>query len=67
MTVVVAAGCYFVILKDYTSAFFLNEEKAIMRCRAEQAEAYSGGTGHYTKNEFMMAVKDVKTWLHAVV
>lgn len=68
VTVVVAIGCYFIIPKDYTSAFFLNEEeKAVMRRRAEQAEAYSGGTGHYTKNDFMMAVKDVKTWLHAVV
>lgn len=68
MTVVVAIGCYFIIPLDYTSAFFLNaEDKAIMRRRAEEAEAYSGGTGHYTRNEFMMAVKDVKTWLHAVV
>ena len=37
-----------------------------MRRRAELTESYSGGQGHYTKAEFLMAVKDVKTWLHGV-
>lgn len=68
VTVVVAFGCYFVIPRDYTKAFFLNEdEKAIMRRRAEQAEAYSGGSGHYTKSDVTMAFRDVKTWIHAIV
>lgn len=66
VTIVIAAGCYFIIPRNYTSAFFLSEdEKAIMRRRAEEAKAYSGGNGHYTKTDLRLAVTDVKTWLHA--
>jgi MFS family permease len=65
-TLLVAIVCYFAIPSSYTTAYFLDdEEKAIMRRRAEQTEAYSGGKGHYSKADFMMAVRDVKTWLHA--
>lgn len=38
-----------------------------MRKRAEITESYSGGQGHYTRAEFMMAIKDVKTWLHTLI
>lgn len=38
-----------------------------MRKRAEITEAYSGGKGHYTRAEFMMAIKDVKTWIHTII
>lgn len=38
-----------------------------MRKRAEITEAYNGGQGHYTRTEFMMAIKDVKTWVHAII
>ncbi|KAI5861166.1 MFS general substrate transporter [Durotheca rogersii] len=68
VTIVIAALCYFVIPTSYTTAYFLNEDdRAIMRKRAEITEAYSGGRGHYTRAEFMMAVKDVKTWLHTII
>ena len=60
MTVVIAVACYFIIPSSYTTAYFLNEDdRAVMRKRAELTEAYSGGKGHYTRAEFMMAVKDV--------
>ncbi|KAI1205171.1 MFS general substrate transporter [Annulohypoxylon truncatum] len=68
VTVIIASICYFIIPSSYTTAYFLNEDdRAVMRKRAELTEAYSGGKGHYTRAEFMMAVKDVKTWLHAFV
>ncbi|KAI0885900.1 MFS general substrate transporter [Annulohypoxylon maeteangense] len=68
VTVVVAAACYFIIPSSYTTAYFLNEDdRAVMRKRAELTEAYSGGKGHYTRAEFMMAIKDVKTWLHTLI
>ncbi|KAL7623123.1 hypothetical protein AAE478_006804 [Parahypoxylon ruwenzoriense] len=67
-TVVIAGLCYFLIPSSYTKAYFLNEDdRAVMRKRAELTEAYSGGQGHYTRAEFMMAIKDVKTWLHAFI
>lgn len=58
----------FVVPKNYETAYFLNsEEKAIMRRRAEEMEAYSGGTGHYGKQEIKQAAKDVKSWMHGVI
>ncbi|ETN37578.1 uncharacterized protein HMPREF1541_07200 [Cyphellophora europaea CBS 101466] len=67
-TVAIAAACYFAIPSSYTTAWFLTDaEKAIMRRRAELTEAYSGGNGQYTRAEFMLAVRDVKTWLHGVI
>jgi hypothetical protein len=67
-TIVISVVCYFAIPSSYTTAYFLNDaDKAVMRRRAEITEAYSGGTGRYTRAEFMMAVKDIKTWIHAVV
>ncbi|KAI8957074.1 MFS general substrate transporter [Daldinia sp. FL1419] len=68
VTVVVAAGCYFIIPSSYTTAYFLNEDdRAVMRKRAELTEAYNGGQGHYTRAEFTMAIKDMKTWIHALI
>jgi MFS family permease len=50
-TVIIAALCFFAIPASYTTAWFLNDkEKAIMRRRAEETEAYSGGTGHVSKS-----------------
>lgn len=66
ITIAWAAACVFLVPKDYSSAYFLNaEDKAIMRVRAEMMEKYSGGTGHYTKNDIKLAAKDVTTWIHA--
>ncbi|KAI2625670.1 MFS general substrate transporter [Hypoxylon sp. NC1633] len=68
VTVAVAFLCYFVIPVSYTTAYFLNEDdRAVMRKRAELTEAYSGGKGHYTRAEFLMAIRDVKTWIHTVI
>lgn len=54
--------------KNYETAYFLNaEEKAIMRRRAEESEAYSGGTGHYGMKDIKLAAKDVKSWVHGVI
>lgn len=38
-----------------------------MRRRAEIAEAYSGGSGHYGMKDIKEAAKDVKSWLHGVI
>ncbi|KAI1763793.1 MFS general substrate transporter [Hypoxylon sp. FL1150] len=68
VTVVVACLCYFIIPSSYATAYFLDEDdRAVMRKRAELTEAYSGGNGHYTRAEFMMAIRDVKTWLHTAI
>lgn len=68
VTVAVAFICYFIIPSSYATAYFLNEDdRAVMRKRAELTESYSGGNGHYTRAEFMMAIKDVKTWLHTAI
>jgi hypothetical protein len=46
----------------------LNEEdKVIMRHRAEISESYSGGSGHYGMKDIKEAAKDVKSWLHGVI
>ncbi|KAI1418394.1 MFS general substrate transporter [Hypoxylon sp. FL1857] len=68
VTVVIASMCYFIIPSSYTTAYFLNEaDRAVMRKRAELTEAYSGGKGHYTRAEFLMTIKDVKTWIHTLI
>lgn len=37
-----------------------------MRIRAEQAEAYSGGDGHFKFSELKLALSDVKVWCNAI-
>lgn len=54
--------------KNYETAYFLNDEdKAVMRQRAEVMEAYSGGSGHYTLEDIKEAARDVKSWIHGVI
>lgn len=68
VTVVWAGCCVFLVPKNYETAYFLtDEDKALMRKRAEEMEAYSGGTGHYGKQEIKQAAKDVKSWMHGVI
>ncbi|KAH9986078.1 MFS general substrate transporter [Xylariaceae sp. FL0662B] len=68
ITIAIAGLCYFIIPSSYTTAYFLDEDdRALMRRRAELTEAYNGGRGHYTRAEFIMAIRDTKTWLHAIV
>ncbi|KAH8693203.1 retrograde regulation protein 2 [Talaromyces proteolyticus] len=63
-----AGICLFVVPKNYETAYFLNEQdKVIMRCRAEATAAYSGGQGHYKWKDIKMAAKDVKSWIHGVI
>lgn len=38
-----------------------------MKERAEEMDAYSGGSGHYTKKDIKEAAKDIKSWIHAVI
>lgn len=38
-----------------------------MRQRAEIMEAYSGGSGHYSKKDIKEAAKDVKSWVHGII
>jgi hypothetical protein len=67
ITVVVAFTCLFVIPKSYESAYFLNEDdKVIMRKRAEIAKAYSGGNGHYTWEDIKMALSDPKVYVSGI-
>ncbi|PVH80464.1 retrograde regulation protein 2 [Cadophora sp. DSE1049] len=68
ITVVWAAICIYVVPKNYETAYFLNEDdRVIMRHRAELSEAYSGGSGHYGMKDIKEAAKDVKSWLHGVI
>ncbi|KAF2010793.1 retrograde regulation protein 2 [Aaosphaeria arxii CBS 175.79] len=68
ITLVWAVICIWVVPKNYETAYFLNsDEKAIMRQRAERAEAYSGGSGHYGKAEIKEAAKDIKSWFHGTI
>lgn len=68
ITVAWAGCCIFVVPKNYETAYFLNaSDKAIMRRRAEEMEAYSGGSGHYSKKEIKEAAKDIKSWAHGVI
>ncbi|KAK8035135.1 hypothetical protein PG993_010130 [Apiospora rasikravindrae] len=65
ITVVWAFLCVYLVPQDYETAYFLNEEeKNLMRLRAEETNAYSGGSGHYDRNDIREAAKDVKSWLH---
>ena len=60
--------CIFLVPKNYQTAYFLNDDdKAIMKHRAELAESYSGGSGHYTMKDIKEAAKDPKSWGHAVI
>ncbi|CAM1509705.1 Fc.00g000400.m01.CDS01 [Cosmosporella sp. VM-42] len=68
ITVVWAGICVFVVPKNYQTAYFLNDEdKALMRQRAEEMEAYSGGDGHYSLKDIKEAAKDAKSWMHGVI
>ncbi|KAI0415076.1 retrograde regulation protein 2 [Xylaria grammica] len=68
ITVIWACLCVVLVPRNYDTAYFLNDEqKALMRKRAEEMDAYSGGSGHYTKKDVKEAAKDVKSWVHAVI
>lgn len=68
ITIVFAFMCIFLVPKDYSTAYFLTEEdKVIMKHRAELAESYSGGSGHYTKKDIQLAARDVKSWVHGAI
>ena len=67
ITVVVSIACVFVIPKSYETAWFLTtDDKRIMRRRAELAEAYSGGNGHYKWKDIKMALMDPKVYVSGV-
>ncbi|KAF2967675.1 hypothetical protein GQX73_g5894 [Xylaria multiplex] len=68
ITVVWALLCIVLVPRDYETAYFLNDEqKALMRKRAEEMDAYNGGSGHYTRKDIEEAARDVKSWAHAVI
>ena len=47
ITVVWAFCCLYLVPKNFETAYFLNDdEKALMRLRAEEMEAYSSDSGH---------------------
>ncbi|KAI0427129.1 retrograde regulation protein 2 [Xylaria sp. FL1042] len=67
ITVVWAGLCVILIPRNYETAYFLNDEqKTLMRKRAEEMEVYNGGSGHYTKEDIKEAAKDVKSWMHGL-
>lgn len=67
ITIFVAFAGFWILPKDYQTAYFFNEkDRAIMKRRAELTENYNGGQGHYTRKDFKMAVMDVKTWVHGI-
>ncbi|KAI0968586.1 retrograde regulation protein 2 [Xylaria arbuscula] len=65
---IVWSGLSIVLLpRNYETAYFLNDEqKALMRKRYEDMDAYSGGPGHYTKEDIREAANDVKSWVHGI-
>jgi len=68
ITIVFAVATWFIIPKNYQTAYFLTEdEKKIMAWRAEASAAYSGGTGHYTMKDVKLGAGDITTWIHAVI
>ncbi|KAK5633531.1 hypothetical protein RRF57_009245 [Xylaria bambusicola] len=68
ITVVWAGLCTVLLPQNYETAYFLDDEqKALMKKRAEEMDAYGGGSGHYTKKDIKEAAKDVKSWLHALI
>lgn len=68
ITIVWAVACWWLIPKNYQTAYFLTaDEKKIMAWRAEAAATYSGGTGHYTKKDVKLGAGDVTTWIHSVI
>ncbi|KAK1763705.1 high-affinity nicotinic acid transporter [Phialemonium atrogriseum] len=67
ITLVVAFACVFIIPKSFETAYFLNaDDKRIMRRRAELAEAYSGGSGHYKWADVKLALADPKVFVSGV-
>jgi len=68
ITVVWAGLCVILVPKNYETAYFLSaEQKTLMRIRADEMESYSGGTGHYTRNDVKEAARDVKSWAHGII
>ncbi|KAI0467949.1 retrograde regulation protein 2 [Xylaria cf. heliscus] len=68
VTVVWAGLCTILVPQNYETAYFLNDgQKALMRRRADEMNAYSGGSGHYTKRDIKDAAKDVKSWVHGLI
>ncbi len=66
ITIVWAVMTVFLVPAHWSTAYFLTPaDKAIMKVREEQMESYSGGTGHYTKQDILLAAKDITTWIHA--
>jgi sugar phosphate permease len=68
ITIIFSFAVYFLVPRNYSSAYFLNEEeKALMKHRAELMESYSGGSGDYTKKDVKLALTDIKTWAHGLI
>ncbi|TRX91854.1 hypothetical protein FHL15_007173 [Xylaria flabelliformis] len=68
VTIVWAGFCVILIPRNYETAYFLNDDqKALMSRRAEEMNAYSGGSGRYSKKDIKEAAKDVKSWVHSVI
>ncbi|KAJ2993458.1 hypothetical protein NUW58_g1838 [Xylaria curta] len=67
-TVVWAGLCTMLIPQNYQTAYFLNDDqKAIIKRRAEEMDAYSGGSGRYTRKDIKEAAKDIKSWAHGII
>ncbi|OAA65398.1 high-affinity nicotinic acid transporter [Niveomyces insectorum RCEF 264] len=65
VTIVFGLACFYLVPSSFEKAYFFNEEdKKIMRYRAELTHKYSGGSGHFKMRDIWIAVKDPKTWCH---
>lgn len=65
ITIVFGLACYYLVPSSFENAYFFNnEDKEIMRHRAELTHQYSGGSGHFKMRDIWIAVKDPKTWCH---
>lgn len=68
VTIVFGIACYWLVPKSFETAYFFNEnDRIVMRRRAELTHQYSGGSGHFGFKHVWMAMKDPKTWLHGAL
>jgi MFS family permease len=64
ITIVFAIVCYFLIPDSLETAYFLTEDdKDIMRKRAEASKAYSNDNGHPSRVDIRLALTDPKVYV----
>jgi hypothetical protein len=67
VTIIFAIICYFLIPDSPETAYFFNDEdKLVMKQRAERAKSYSTMTGHPSKQDIRLALTDWKVYVSGI-